>query len=41
MKRGIARLKKISFVPAESAEIGVTDKILTRINTRETVSKVR
>ncbi|KAI9676986.1 MAG: MutS protein msh5 [Caeruleum heppii] len=28
-----------SFVPAESAEIGLTDKILTRIATRETVSK--
>ncbi|OJD19083.1 hypothetical protein AJ78_00956 [Emergomyces pasteurianus Ep9510] len=25
-----------SFVPAESAEIGITDKILTRITTRET-----
>lgn len=29
-----------SFVPAESAELGVTDKILTKINTQETVSKV-
>jgi DNA mismatch repair protein MSH5 len=28
-----------SFVPAESATIGLTDKILTRITTRETVSK--
>ncbi|PGH21494.1 hypothetical protein AJ80_03162 [Polytolypa hystricis UAMH7299] len=28
-----------SFVPAEIAEIGITDKILTRITTRETVSK--
>ena len=27
------------FVPANSATIGVTDKILTRIATRETVSK--
>lgn len=27
------------FVPAESATIGLTDKILTRIATRETVSK--
>ncbi|PGH34737.1 DNA mismatch repair protein MSH5 [[Emmonsia] crescens] len=26
-----------SFVPAESAKIGITDKILTRITTRETV----
>lgn len=28
-----------SFVPAESAEIGLTDKILTRIATRESVSR--
>ena len=28
-----------SFVPAESALLGITDKILTRITTRETVSK--
>lgn len=28
-----------SFVPAESARIGLTDKILTRIATRETVSR--
>ncbi|GAD99872.1 predicted protein [Paecilomyces variotii No. 5] len=28
-----------SFVPAQSAEIGITDKILTRVTTRETVSK--
>lgn len=28
-----------SFVPAESAEIGLTDKILTRIQTKESVSK--
>lgn len=30
-----------SFVPAEFAVIGLTDKILTRITTRETVSKVQ
>ena len=30
-----------SFVPANSATIGITDKILTRITTRETVSKVQ
>ncbi|OKL60144.1 hypothetical protein UA08_04558 [Talaromyces atroroseus] len=30
-----------SFVPAQSAEIGITDKILTRINTPETVSKIQ
>lgn len=30
-----------SFVPAESALIGLTDKILTRLQTRETVSSVR
>lgn len=30
-----------SFVPAESAVIGLTDKILTRITTRETVSKAQ
>lgn len=29
-----------SFVPAESATIGLTDKIFTRVQTRETVSKV-
>lgn len=27
-------------MPAESAELGITDKILTKINTQETVSKV-
>jgi DNA mismatch repair protein MSH5 len=31
---------RCSFVPAQSAEIGITDKILTRISTPETVSKV-
>lgn len=30
-----------SFVPAENAVIGLTDKILTRIQTRESVSKVQ
>ncbi|KAI9713851.1 MAG: MutS protein msh5 [Bogoriella megaspora] len=30
-----------SFVPATSAVIGITDKILTRISTRETVSKIQ
>ena len=30
-----------SFVPAEEATIGLTDKILTRISTKETVSKVQ
>ncbi|KAI9759034.1 MAG: MutS protein msh5 [Chaenotheca gracillima] len=30
-----------SFVPAESATIGLTDKILSRITTRETVSKIQ
>jgi DNA mismatch repair protein MSH5 len=29
------------FVPAERATIGLTDKILTRITTRETVSKAQ
>ncbi|CAI7580460.1 unnamed protein product [Penicillium manginii] len=29
-----------SFVPAESAELGITDKILTKINAQESVSKV-
>lgn len=28
-----------SFVPADSAKIGLTDKILTRVTTRETVSR--
>ncbi|KAF2495890.1 hypothetical protein BU16DRAFT_560749 [Lophium mytilinum] len=30
-----------SFVPAESAKIGLTDKILTRVSTRETVSRIQ
>ncbi|KAI9840473.1 MAG: MutS protein msh5, partial [Pleopsidium flavum] len=30
-----------SFVPADGAKIGLTDKILTRIATRETVSKMQ
>lgn len=30
-----------SFVPAESATIGITDKILTRISTRESVSRAQ
>ena len=29
------------WVPADSATIGLTDKILTRISTRETVSKIQ
>lgn len=32
--------KKRSFVPVDSAELGITDKILTKINTQESVSKV-
>ncbi|CAO2650650.1 Nn.00g019420.m01.CDS01 [Neocucurbitaria sp. VM-36] len=30
-----------SFVPADSAEIGLTDKILSRVTTRETVSRIQ
>lgn len=30
-----------SFVPADRAKIGLTDKILTRISTRESVSRVQ
>ncbi|KAJ6109241.1 hypothetical protein N7486_001475 [Penicillium sp. IBT 16267x] len=30
-----------SFVPADSAELGITDKILTKINTQESVSKIQ
>jgi DNA mismatch repair protein MSH5 len=30
-----------SFIPAESATIGITDKILTRIATRESISKAQ
>jgi DNA mismatch repair protein MSH5 len=30
-----------SFVPAESARIGLTDKILSRVTTRETVSRTQ
>lgn len=30
-----------SFVPASQAEIGITDKLFTRIKTTETVSQVK
>ncbi|KAJ5915628.1 DNA mismatch repair protein MutS core [Penicillium verhagenii] len=30
-----------SFVPADNAELGITDKILTKINTQESVSKIQ
>ncbi|OQE05305.1 hypothetical protein PENVUL_c025G03028 [Penicillium vulpinum] len=30
-----------SFVPADSAELGITDKILAKINTQESVSKIQ
>lgn len=30
-----------SFVPAQAAKIGLTDKIMTRISTRETVSRIQ
>ncbi|KAA8625153.1 MutS Mismatch repair ATPase [Pyrenophora tritici-repentis] len=30
-----------SFVPANSAKIGITDKILSRVTTRETVSRIQ
>jgi DNA mismatch repair protein MSH5 len=30
-----------SYVPAESASIGLTDKILSRVTTRETVSRIQ
>ncbi|KAJ5166787.1 DNA mismatch repair protein MutS core [Penicillium canariense] len=30
-----------SFIPAESAELGITDKILTKINAQESVSKIQ
>jgi DNA mismatch repair protein MSH5 len=36
----MADTNKVSFVPADSARIGLTDKILTRVTTRETVSRV-
>lgn len=34
-------LKNSSFVPAESAEVGITDKIMVNMNTKESISKVR
>ncbi|CAK4028600.1 related to DNA mismatch repair mutS [Lecanosticta acicola] len=30
-----------SFVPAKAAKVGITDKIMTRISTRETVSRIQ
>ncbi|KII86749.1 hypothetical protein PLICRDRAFT_164045 [Plicaturopsis crispa FD-325 SS-3] len=33
--------KSVCFVPAESATLGVVDKIFTRVQTRESVSKVQ
>ncbi|KAI5287670.1 MutS protein msh5, partial [Ascosphaera aggregata] len=36
----IIDIKGGSFVPADAASIGLTDKILTRVTTRETVTKV-
>ncbi|KAJ5682222.1 DNA mismatch repair protein MutS core [Penicillium macrosclerotiorum] len=30
-----------SFIPAEEAELGITDKILTKMNTQESVSKIQ
>lgn len=30
-----------SFVPAQSATVGITDMILTRVSTRESVSKIQ
>lgn len=35
----VRRAKRSSFVPAESAELGITDKILVKMNTQESVSK--
>ncbi|KIK91641.1 hypothetical protein PAXRUDRAFT_796689 [Paxillus rubicundulus Ve08.2h10] len=37
----MAQLSPSSFVPAESATLGIVDKIFTRIQTRESVSKVQ
>ncbi|KAF9221022.1 hypothetical protein BS17DRAFT_713109 [Gyrodon lividus] len=37
----MAQLSSSSFVPAESATLGIVDKIFTRIQTRESVSKVQ
>jgi DNA mismatch repair protein MSH5 len=34
-------LRLCSFVPADQAQIGLTDKILTRICTKESVSRVQ
>lgn len=35
------RTESSSFVPADSAEIGITDKIMVKMNTQESVSKVK
>ena len=35
------RTESSSFVPADSAEIGITDKIMVKLNTPESVSKVK
>lgn len=37
----ISVAQPLSFVPAESATLGIVDKIFTRIQTRESVSKVQ
>ncbi|KAH9889862.1 DNA mismatch repair protein MutS [Cubamyces lactineus] len=37
----VCRVSSESFVPAESATLGVVDKIFTRIQTRESVSRVQ
>lgn len=41
MSTASASQKNSSFVPAESAEVGITDKILVKMNAQGSVSKVR
>lgn len=40
MKHSISQLTMDSFIPADSADIGVVDKILVKSNSQDSVSQV-